>query len=144
LPEPAPIAEFGKVDAGEFQEVRGSGKPAVFRGLAAEWPSVQAARKGDEHIVAYLKGFPGSRATAVVGQPEIEGRFFYNDDVTALNFQRGVTDLAPFLDRLLRDRDEPAPFAMAVQSEAVQGLLPGFEAENRIDVLHPQIPGLAW
>ncbi len=144
LPEPAPIREFGRVDAGEFQEIRSSGQPAIFRGLASEWPSVQAARQDDEHLVAYLKSFPGSRATAVVGQPEIEGRFFYNDDVTALNFQRGVTDLAPFLDRLLRDRDEPAPFAMAVQSEAVQSLFPGFEAENQIDVLHRHVPARAW
>src|SRR5205823_5692962 len=84
VPEPAPIREFGRIDASEFQELRGRRQPAVFRGLA------------------------------------------------------------PFLDRLLRDRGEPTPFAMAVQSEAVQSLLPGFEAENRIDVLHRHVPARAW
>lgn len=144
LPEPAPIREHSRIDADKFQEIRRDGKPAVFRGLASEWPAVQAARLGDEQIVDYLKRFQGTRATAVVGQPEIEGRFFYNDDVTALNFQRGVTDLTPFLDRLLRDREEAAPFAMAVQSEPVQTLLPGFEAENEIDLLHRNVPARAW
>jgi hypothetical protein len=145
LPEPSPIREFGSVDAAEFQEIRSQGKPAVFRGLASDWPAVQAADRGDEEIVAYLKRLSGgSRGTVIVGPPEIQGRFFYNDDLTALNFQRGITELAPFLERLLRDRDEPAPLAMAVQSETVATLLPGFEAENRIEVLHREVPPRAW
>lgn len=145
LPEPAPIREVRKVDVGEIQEIRRSGKPAVFRGLASEWPSVQAAMRGDAEIIAYLKGFSGgTRPAAIVGPPEIAGRFFYSDDLTSLNFQRGVTDLAPFLDRLLRDREEPTPIAMAVQSEPVEMLLPGFETENRIDLLHRQIQPRAW
>jgi mannose-6-phosphate isomerase-like protein (cupin superfamily) len=145
LPEPAPIREFGRVDAAEFQNIRSLGKPAVFRGLASGWPAVQAAMRGNEHFIAYLKRFPEkSRPAAIVGPPELRGRFFYNDDVTALNFQRGVTDLEPFLDRLLRDREEPAPIAMAVQSEPVSQLLPGFETENRVEILHPPVPPRAW
>jgi hypothetical protein len=106
---------------------------------------VQAARRGDAEMIDYLKRFRSeARAQVVVGPQEIGGRFFYNDDLTALNFQRGVTDLAPFLDRLLRDRDEPAPFAMAVQSEAVVTLMPGFEAENPIEILHRHVPARAW
>lgn len=145
LPEPAPIREISNVDPGEFQEVRRSRKPAIFRGLASKWPSVRAAAASDEEIVSYLKRFKGgTRPAAIVGQPEIAGRFFYNDDLTSLNFERGVTDLAPFLDRLLRDREETTPLAMAVQSEPVETLLPGFEAENRIDLLHRQIQARAW
>lgn len=145
LPEPAPIREYGRIDAGEFAEIRRLEKPGVFRGLAAGWPAVQAARRGNEAMVGYLKRFPrGERPAAIVGPPEIGGRFFYNDDLTALNFQRGMTELAPFLDRLLRDREEPAPFAMAVQSELIAGLLPGFEAENRIEILHREVAPRAW
>jgi hypothetical protein len=145
LPEPAAIRQFGSVDAGEFQEIRSSGKPAVFRGIASDWPAVDAAVRGDSDFISYLKGFAGgTRPGAIVGQPEIRGRFFYNDDFSALNFQRGVTDLAPFLDRLLRDREEPAPLAMAVQSELIAKLLPGFEVENRIDFLHRPVPPRAW
>jgi mannose-6-phosphate isomerase-like protein (cupin superfamily) len=145
LPEPAPIREYGRVDAAEFREIRNRGKPAVLRGLAADWPAVQAGRGGDEEMVGYLKQFRnGTRPAAIVGPPEIGGRFFYNDDLTALNFQRGMTDLAPFLDRLLRDREEPAPFAMAVQSELIAKLLPGFETENRIEIFHREVAPRAW
>jgi mannose-6-phosphate isomerase-like protein (cupin superfamily) len=145
LAVPTPIREFSSIDSDEFQEIRRQGKPAVFRGLASDWPAVEAARQGDSELIAYLKRFPrGSRPAAIVGPPEIRGRFFYNDDLTALNFQRGTTDLAPFLDRLLRDRDEQASFAMAVQSEPVAQLLPGFEEQNRIEILHREVPGRAW
>lgn len=145
LPKPAPIREFGPVGADEFQEIRSLGKPAVLRGLASNWPAVRTARQGSREIVAYLKQFRSvTRPAAIVGPPEIHGRFFYNEDLTALNFQRGVTDLAPFLDRLLRDRDEPAPYAMAIQSEPIAQLLPGFEAENRIDILNREVPPRAW
>ena len=144
LPQPAPIREFGRVDAAQFQEIRDARQPAVLRGLAAEWPAVQAAKRGDRELVDYMKNFPaGSRPSAILGPPEIRGRFFYNDEVSALNFQRGITDLHPFLDRLLRDRDEVTPFAMAVQSEFVENLLPGFEEQNRIDLL-PTVKPRAW
>jgi hypothetical protein len=144
LPKPSPIREYDRIDADVFQEIRKAAQPAVLRRLAADWPSVQAARRGDRELIDYLKSFPpGSRPSAILGAPEIGGRFFYNDDATALNFQRGVTDLDPFLDRLLRDRDEPKPSAMAVQSEFVAKLLPGFESANRLDVL-PGVKPRAW
>ena len=144
LPQPAPIREFGAIDAAQFQEIRDSCQPAILRGLAGDWPAVAAAKQGDVELIDYLKRFrPAVRPAAIIGPPEIHGRFFYNDDVSALNFQRGITDLEPFLDRLLRDRDEAEPFAMAVQSEFVAKLLPGFETENRID-LPPDVQPRAW
>lgn len=146
LPEPRPVREYGPVDRARFrEEIRPAGQPAVLRGLAADWPAVQAARSSDEEIVAYLKRFRVDRpVTAIVGEPEIEGRFFYDDDLTGFNFQRGTSPLDPFLDRLLRDRDNPSPLAMAVQSEIVPELLPGFDRENRIDLVSDDVAPRAW
>ena len=67
----------------------------MLRGLAADWPAVQAGRRGDAEFIDYLKRFiSGARAQVVVGQPEIGGRFFYTDDVIALlrlNYERVVS-----------------------------------------------------
>ena len=88
----------------------------------------RAALESDEAVVDYLKQFSkGRRVAAIVGEPEIDGRFFYSDDLQGFNFQRGQSPLEPFLDRLLRDRDHPAPKAMAVQSEIIPDVLTGFE-----------------
>jgi oxalate decarboxylase/phosphoglucose isomerase-like protein (cupin superfamily) len=147
LPDPRLIAERGPVDRATFDaEIRPAGGPVVLRGQAADWPAVAAARSSDEELVAYLKAFRADDRPvgAIVGQPEIEGRFFYTDDLTALNFTRGLSPLFPFLDRLLRDRGHAAPIAMAVQSETIAELLPGFERANSLHLLDSAIPPRAW
>jgi hypothetical protein len=147
IPPPRPIREYEGVDRRQFlEEIRPAGEPAVLRGLGADWPAVQAARRSDEELIAYMKSFrPQDRpVTAIVGEPEIEGRFFYRDDLKALNFTRGTSPLFPFLDRLLRDRGNPRPFAMAVQSEIIPQLMPGFEKENATDLVQPDVEPRAW
>ena len=147
LPPPRPIREYEKVDRRLFdEEIRPAGQPAVLRGLAASWPAVQAALRSDEELIAYIKGFrrEDRPVVAIVGQPEIEGRFFYTDDLQALNFTRGTSPLAPFLDRLLRDRGLERPLAMAVQSEQIPQLLPGFERDNRTDLVREDVAPRAW
>jgi hypothetical protein len=146
LPAPRPIREYERVDRATFlEEIRPAGQPAVLRGLAADWPAVAAARISDEAFVAYLQRFAVARpVAAIIGAPEIKGRFFYTDDMTGLNFSRGLTPLGPFFDRLLRDRANSDPYAIAVQSEQIPELLPGFENENRIDLAPPGVVPRAW
>jgi len=140
-----PIAEYQHVDAKVFHEIRGSRRPAVLRGLADGWPAVAAARQGDEELVAYLRRFQTPDPVPhIVGAPEIEGRFFYTDDLRDLNFRRGMSPLDPFLDWLLRQRENARPYAVAVQSQDVPTLLPGFELENRIDLVRPDVVPRAW
>ena len=146
LPAPTPIREYEGVDRARFvEEIRPAGQPAVLRGHARDWPAVQAALRSDEEIIAYLKHFRVERPVgAIVGQSEIGGRFFYTDDLLHLNFERGTTLLDPFLDKLLRDRDAPTPLAMAVQSEKIPEVLPGFELENDTGLLPPTVAPRAW
>jgi Cupin-like domain len=141
-----PIAEFHDMDRARFDgEIRTTGQPAVLRGLGRDWPAVRAARESDEGAVAYAKRFSHGRAfPAILGEPDIAGRFFYNDDLTALNFTRGQSPLDPFLDRLLRDRGAAKPYAMAMQSAPIPDLLPGFAAENATDLLDPAIGPRLW
>ena len=140
------MREVAPPDRATFdRDIRAAGQPVVLRGLASQWPGVAAAKDGDEQFIAYLKRFVTSRpVTAVVGQSDIQGRFFYTSDLRALNFERGTSPLAPFLDRMLRDADYPAPLAMAVQSEPVADLLPGFEQANRAEVVPSDAVPRAW
>lgn len=146
LPGPCPIAEYRGVDRRRFdEEIRPAGQPAVLRGLAAEWPAVAAARASDEALVDYLKARRRpDPVRVIVGAPEIGGRFFYTDDLQALNFNQGMSPLDPFLDRLLRDRANPQPYAVAVQSIPVPELLPGFETENRLELLDASVVPRIW
>lgn len=146
LPEPAPVAEYRGVDRALFEKViRPAGQPAVLRGLAADWPAVQAASRSDEEILAYLHRLQSGRPVVVlVGDPETGGRFFYREGLASLNFSRAQAPLAGFMKRLLAERRSPKPYALAVQSEPIPALFPGFEKENRTDLLDETVVPRAW
>jgi hypothetical protein len=146
LAEPRPIREVESIDRAHFDaEIRPARRPVVLRGLGKDWPAVQAGRVSPEALVAYLKRFTRpDPVPAVVGPPEIEGRFAYTPDLKALNFQRGQSPLDPFLDRLLRDQHAAHPYAMAVQSVPIPEALPGFIEANRTDLLDPAVVPRIW
>ncbi|WP_445192706.1 cupin-like domain-containing protein [Sphingomonas sp. Tas61C01] len=146
LSAPTPIREYSGVTREQFdREIRPARQPAILRGLGRDWPAVQAARESGEAAVAYLKGFShADPVNAIVGEPEIEGRFFYTADLTGLNFARGKSPLDPFLDRLLRDRDALRPYAMAVQSIPTPDLLPGFAERNHTDLVDASVVPRLW
>jgi hypothetical protein len=146
LPEPRPVRELASVDRRRFdEEIRPAGQPVLLRGLGADWPAVQAARQSPDAGVDYLLSFPvAKRVTALVGPPEIEGLFFYNEDVTGMNFIQSDVALRTFLERLLRDRAVERPHAFAVQSEIIPNLLPGFAEANRMSLLDPTVQPRIW
>jgi len=146
LPEPAPIREYQGVDRRQFdEEIRPLGQPAVMRGLAGDWPAVAAARRSPTELANHLMSFALPKALAVlVGPPEIGGRFFYGADLQSFNFQRVNTDLRTFLERLLREADETRPHAIAVQSEPLPQILPGFREANDIALVDQNVIPRAW
>jgi hypothetical protein len=146
LSQPKPNREFEGVDAGQFQrDIRPAHQPAVLRGLAADWPAVRAARKGDEALVDYLKRFGGANEAGILSAPpEVRGRLFYADDLKSMNFERGRAPLGEVLDRLLAARDQDSPEALAVQSTLTPRILPGFDLENRTALVAPNVVSRAW
>lgn len=146
LAAPKQIREFQAVDRRRFEdEIRIACRPAVLRGLVADWPAVAAARRSDEELIAYLKRFRHDRPVPViVGNPEIEGRFFYTDDLKGMNFGQGTSRLDPFLDRLIRDRSNQRPYTIALQSLPIPDLVPGFDVENATGLLDATVVPRMW
>ncbi len=137
LPQPAAIAEFdGTPDAAQFAELRKQGQPVVLRGLVAGWPAMDAARSGDESIVRYMARESSTRpVTAIAAPPSAGRRFFYTDDLSRLNFNRGQGRLETFMQDLLAASAMADVPALAVQSEDIAELLPRFAAENRLHLV---------
>lgn len=106
-------------------------EPVLVRGLAAQWPAVQAARESAGAADAYLRRFwRDASVGAWTGPPEIEGRFFYDDSFTGFNFSRELLKLGAVLDALATQAHAVAPPALYVGSTTVDTCLPGFRAEN--------------
>jgi len=145
LPPPQPIAEVEGVDFARFNdEIRPAAQPVVMRGLAAAWPGVQAALQGDRAIADYLLSFnPARNVGGIMAPPGEGGRFFYNADMSGMNFTSRQGRLGVFLADLLRCADDPRPPAMAVQSETIAYLLPGFIEANPMPLV-PNVPPRIW
>jgi hypothetical protein len=111
----------------------GSSEPLLLRGLVRQWPLVAAARAGQAS--AYLRRFyRDATVTAMLGAPAIDGRFFYNEDLSGFNFAPLRVRLDKVLDELDKHADsDPAP-AIYVGSTTIDTCLPGLRAHNDIDL----------
>ena len=117
-----------------------SNEPLLLRGLVADWPVVAAGLESPRAAIDYLRRWCGdATVNAMLGPPEIGGRFFYNDAMDGFNFQSVRARLDAVLDELEKHRTTPAPPALYVGSTTIDGALPGFRDENDVD-LGPRDP----
>jgi len=146
LKAPAPIPEMQDVTAERFwTEILPAGRPVVLRGAVRDWPVVAAGRDSPAALAAYLRRLDrGLPVRAMLGPPSIEGRFFYNADLSDFNFRSDHVKLAAALDLLLHAIDDARPSALAVQSVPTRSNLPGFDADNRMALLPPELEPRIW
>ncbi|WP_233222339.1 cupin-like domain-containing protein [Allosphingosinicella deserti] len=112
-------------------------QPAILKGVAGQWPLVRRGLESPRAAIAYLRRFQGQRPiVAYSGAPEIKGRFFYNEDVTGLNFQGGRAPLGEVLARIEEHLDNPAPPAFYIGSTDLDLYLPDFRGENDLPLNH--------
>jgi len=138
------IAQSGPIDRARFErEILPAARPMVLRGLAADWPAVRAAQEPGG-IASYLRRLGDAPCDLIVGPPDIAGRIFYNADMSGLSFRKEPGSLATLIDRIEAAASLEAPPALAVQSLAAQEALPGFAAENAIDLVDPAIGPRLW
>jgi hypothetical protein len=125
-----------RADALPIDELIEAQEPAILKGAAADWPLVQRGRQSPAAAIAYLKGFDvGRPVVGYTGAPEIGGRFFYNDDLTGLNFTAGRAPLSDFLDRIAAHLDDAAAPSLYIGSTDLDEYLPGLRAAHHLD--HP-------
>ncbi|HTU67277.1 MAG TPA: cupin-like domain-containing protein [Steroidobacteraceae bacterium] len=140
------VAEWRDVTPDRFRtEILPSGKPALLRGHVAHWPAVRAGRESPAAMVAYLRGFDrGANAHLMTADASIGGHFFYDDDLTGLNFQNSQVPFAAALTQLLAQLDHPAPPAYYVGALPLPENLPGFARDNALSLLDPAIVPRIW
>jgi hypothetical protein len=126
------VEELSGLDPAALPDaVLSSTRPLLLRGLVAHWPLVQAGLQSANAAMDYLKRFYQDATVGVlVGGPEIQGRIFYNEDLTGFNFQRRMTKLDVVLEALAKAQaDENAP-TVYLGSTTIDTCLPGFRGEN--------------
>ncbi|TLZ33193.1 MAG: cupin-like domain-containing protein, partial [Gammaproteobacteria bacterium] len=131
------MREFPALDDEAIRrEVFASARPAVLRGLVSPWPAVAAGRRSPAALVEYLRAFDnGAPVDAIMTPPEVEGRVFYNEDMSGFNFLRNRLPISAVAEQVLRYGAFARAPAVAAQSALIRDCVPGFAGENALTVL---------
>ena len=140
------IEEWQGVDRAVFEnEILPANRPAVLRGMLRNWPAVQAGRQSRASVADYFKRFDtGGTVNAMVGSPQIKGRFFYSDDFHGFNFGSEKVSLSTALDTFVSLADEARPPAIALQAMHVPDIMPSFPGDNTMPLLDGDIAPRIW
>ena len=140
------VREWRDTDLATFKnEILPQNEPAVLKGLLKDWPAVQAGLNSNRALCDYIKKFDGGRPVeTLLGDPSIEGRFFYTNDLSSVNFVRRSEKISDTLETLLMHVDDTDPPAIFIQSASVPEYLPKFSEENAIDLADPSAIPRIW
>ncbi len=132
LPSVRTIAGVARGDV-DFAALIEAGEPVVLKAVATDLPLVAAGRRGVEAAMAYLLRFDTGRAmVGFVGAPEIGGRFFYNADLTGMNYVAGRAPLADYLERIRANIAGETAESVYLGSTDLDAFFPGLRAENPV------------
>jgi hypothetical protein len=139
------IAEYSALSPEQFfEQIAPAQKPIVIRGFASSWPVVASAKKTPVDFVTYLNTFyHGKKTKMLVAPPSANKRFYYNDDMTNINYISGEERVDLFLARLLELIDREVYPAISMQNTLTSEILPGLVDENRSDFF-PELEPRLW
>jgi hypothetical protein len=139
------IPEYRELSSQQFfAEITPEQQPVVVRGFARHWPLVVAAQKKPQEFAAYLTRFyTGKKARIFVAPPAANKRFYYNDDMTGVNYISGEERVDLFLGRLLELIDKEVYPAISMQNSSPNEILPGLVEENKSDFF-PNLEPRLW
>jgi hypothetical protein len=111
-------------------------RPVVIRGLVADWPAVEAARRSPRSFKEYLSAFDaGIRAEAFFGDPSIRGKYYYEAGLKGFNFERRMMPFLEAVDAIVEAVDRPEARSVYLGSVPTADCLPGFAAANTVPIL---------
>jgi hypothetical protein len=140
------MAEWVAPAADEFRNtVVQLAQPAVLRGIAANWPLVEAGRDGVHETMALLEASASAHlAGALRAEPDEEGRFHYAKDGKSFNFIRGQGNVAGILAGLREQENSYRPSAIAAQAMLAERHFPGFAQTHPMPWVPPAAEPRIW
>lgn len=123
------------------RELINSAEPVVFKRLVNDWPVVKAGKVSAQASADYLKSFYNGNPTIVCKiPPENNGRMFYNENCTLLDYESFKGRIDETLDAILAGVDQTDQPAYYIASNIIATHLPGFSDTNAISIprnMHP-------
>jgi Cupin-like domain len=132
------ILEGLRFDRIPFDELFAGNEPVVMRGLVADWPLVQAAMQSPDLVTELLSAnYNGQPVIAYIGEPQMRGRFGYNENLTGFNYRAERHDLREVLELIRAGRTNPQHPYYYMNSIVVDECFPALSRENALRFDHP-------
>lgn len=113
-----------------------AGEPVLIEGAIDAWPALRAGRESPAALDAYLRGRDsGAPVPVMEAPPSSGGRFGYSPDLREFSFTKRNRPLGETLDRLTRERGDPAAPFLAIQMLPLDTQMPAFVRENPMPLL---------
>ena len=128
-------------DAG-WEALIAEDRPVLFRGAATDWPLVQAGLRSARGAAdMLLAAYGGDPITVYRGDPEMAGRFTYNDAVDGFNFTGAREPFAPVIEEILASAADEAARHIYIGSTDISQYFPGLTLPNGLDLaaIHPML-----
>ena len=138
------VREIAGLDPGAipYAELMRAEQPAILKGVVSEWETAQRGRQSPQAVIDYLSSFDSGRpVVGYTGAPKIAGRFFYNDEMTGLNFEGKRVPLKEFLGRISEHLGDPSAPSFYIGSTDLDLYLPGLHSENALPLNDPMFEG---
>ena len=136
------VTEWRDVDRARFdREILTRYEPAVLKGLVADWPAVRASgtpKAARDYLAAMDRG---AQVRAFLGEPEIEGRFFYRPDFDGFNFSVVDTGLDRLFETLIAIDAAGKKQSVYMGSTPTAQILPGFAGANPLELVEGRPTG---
>ena len=100
------VIEGMQLEHVDFDDLIQKGEPVILKGILSETPLVLAAQNSDDAAMKHLLSHYNDRPVlSYIAEPESQGRFFYNDGMTGLNFETDYLSLNTFFDYLKNEKN---------------------------------------
>ena len=141
-----PEISIKPLDKSSFdQDIVASKKPVVLRGLVSDWQIVRQSKQGVdkayEHLIQHANETP---CYTVVGDPSVNGRLFYSDDLQGVNFNAVNAPLNRTLTQLKSLNLTSDRHAISIQAAAVSECLPDLRSSLDLPILSSNIEPTIW
>ena len=116
-----------------------SPEPLVLKGLVKDWEIVTSAMQSPVAAVDYVKSFyNGNMSLINAGHPGIDGRYFYNADMSGLNYDTLKMRVDEALDLILASASLPEKPSYYISSNGIDSHFPGMRTNNDIQLPRAQ------
>lgn len=132
-----PIEEIDKPSLAVFEnEIRPRFRPFVMRGIANDWPLVEAGTQSALTALDQIEAFDsGSPTDIMTAPPSEQGRFFYAPDMRGFNFEKRRGSLGQLSQTLRGFAEQSDPPGIYAGAAAVDAHLPGFNAAHPFSLI---------